>query len=311
MVDEYTTKSHRILIVEDDDALRELLMDILENEGYVTNCAPNGSAALEHLQENPADLVISDIQMPVMDGWEFIGILNEKYPQTQKMLITGQNIDEYMGLIHQYNIGNIITKGIPFNTSEVTLMAKQILSKEYFGLHNHMGSECYIEKILISSPEEIDELSNALALVYGSDQNARKLRTVLVELLTNALFYGAMNEKGDDKDNWNRRVKLEKMDAIEIHHGRDDSKIGFSIRDHGGKLTKKTILYWLNRQLSKNENGLPLGLFDTHGRGLFITRKYVDRLIVNVEKGKACECVILNYYKTPPGEFKSLSINEI
>ena len=60
-----------ILIIEDDDTIRETLADILEYEGYTVSTAPNGSEALTYLQTNPAPhLILLDLMMPEMSGWE-------------------------------------------------------------------------------------------------------------------------------------------------------------------------------------------------------------------------------------------------
>ncbi len=62
----------RILLVEDDDALREALREVLVDEGFGVECAANGPEALEQLDRNPApDLIVLDLVMPVMDGWTF------------------------------------------------------------------------------------------------------------------------------------------------------------------------------------------------------------------------------------------------
>ena len=67
------SSSCRILLVEDDSALRDVLSDILREEGYEVECAGNGREALDHLARNaPApDLIVLDLLMPEMDGWAF------------------------------------------------------------------------------------------------------------------------------------------------------------------------------------------------------------------------------------------------
>lgn len=60
-----------ILIVEDHDILREGLQILLESEGYRVATAPNGSAALRQMNISAPDLILSDISMPEMDGYEF------------------------------------------------------------------------------------------------------------------------------------------------------------------------------------------------------------------------------------------------
>jgi CheY-like chemotaxis protein len=62
----------RILIVEDDAAIRDALTLLLNDEGYAVVGVPNGLEALRHLKENaPPDLILLDLSMPVMDGWQF------------------------------------------------------------------------------------------------------------------------------------------------------------------------------------------------------------------------------------------------
>lgn len=62
----------RILVVEDDTSIRELLVELLESEGYVVASAVNGLEGLKILQsENSPDLILIDLMMPVMDGYSF------------------------------------------------------------------------------------------------------------------------------------------------------------------------------------------------------------------------------------------------
>jgi CheY-like chemotaxis protein len=63
---------HRILLVEDDHALRDTLADVLADEGFEVACAANGLEALEKLGKGlQPDLIVLDLVMPVMDGWAF------------------------------------------------------------------------------------------------------------------------------------------------------------------------------------------------------------------------------------------------
>jgi CheY-like chemotaxis protein len=60
-----------ILIVEDEHDIRAVLTEILEDEGYAVASVPNGLAALVFLQEHRPQLILLDLGMPVMTGWEF------------------------------------------------------------------------------------------------------------------------------------------------------------------------------------------------------------------------------------------------
>jgi CheY-like chemotaxis protein len=68
---EETPHKHTVLIVEDDRDLREMLDLLLSTSGYETMTAPNGAVALEQMRERKPCLVLLDLMMPVMNGWDF------------------------------------------------------------------------------------------------------------------------------------------------------------------------------------------------------------------------------------------------
>ena len=61
-----------ILVVEDDQEIRDFLALVLEGEGYAVRTAPNGAVALELIDEQTPELILLDMRMPVMDGWAFV-----------------------------------------------------------------------------------------------------------------------------------------------------------------------------------------------------------------------------------------------
>ncbi len=61
----------RVLIVDDDPDMQECLIEILQDEGYECEVASNGAVALERLRGFAASVILLDVMMPVMDGWQF------------------------------------------------------------------------------------------------------------------------------------------------------------------------------------------------------------------------------------------------
>ncbi len=59
-----------VLIIEDDDSISEIVSRVMQAEGYATHIAPNGLKGLEMFYLNLPDLIILDVKMPEMDGWE-------------------------------------------------------------------------------------------------------------------------------------------------------------------------------------------------------------------------------------------------
>lgn len=80
--------NYDVLIVEDDLALREALSDTLEIEGYKVVTANNGTDALSKLAKHSFKLVVSDVQMPVMDGLQLLENIQNHYAETPVMLMT-------------------------------------------------------------------------------------------------------------------------------------------------------------------------------------------------------------------------------
>lgn len=71
------TANQVVLVVEDDDSIREIVCRVLEDEGYVTHTANNGVRGLEQFYMKLPDLIILDVKMPEMDGWEVLKRLRE------------------------------------------------------------------------------------------------------------------------------------------------------------------------------------------------------------------------------------------
>jgi CheY-like chemotaxis protein len=61
----------RVLVVDDDHDVLEVLQDSLAGEGYAVATARNGAEALERIRQAPPDVILLDMRMPVMDGWAF------------------------------------------------------------------------------------------------------------------------------------------------------------------------------------------------------------------------------------------------
>ena len=78
-----TTRKPNILIVEDDDQIRRLLCTILERSGYSVRPAPDGVAALEELQTATPDILLSDLNMPRMSGFELLPVVRQQFPMTR------------------------------------------------------------------------------------------------------------------------------------------------------------------------------------------------------------------------------------
>ena len=80
-----------IMVVEDDLALQRMMCAFLGLNGYQTIPAANGEEALDAIERVMPDLVIADVMMPVMDGWELTEELRSAYPLLPIMLVTARD----------------------------------------------------------------------------------------------------------------------------------------------------------------------------------------------------------------------------
>jgi LytS/YehU family sensor histidine kinase len=162
----------------------------------------------------------------------------------------------------------------------------------------------------VLSPKNIHDYALLPILAMKVTRAARNYEMVMVELINNAVYYGIQDMDPEKKEEWSDQFDLPEG-AVEVFFGRDSEKCAIAVRDNGGKLTKEKVMHWLSRQIQKDNSGLPLGLLDVHGRGLFISREYVDRLIINIEKNKRTEIITLLYNEDTYKGHKPLLINEI
>ncbi len=79
----------RVLLVEDDDALRVLMAELLRNAGYDIVDTGSGLDALDRLASHPIDVLVTDVAMPGMDGLQLLGIAKRRYPALAVMVISG------------------------------------------------------------------------------------------------------------------------------------------------------------------------------------------------------------------------------
>lgn len=79
----------KILVVDDEDALRTVLSGELVSEGYDVSTASDGDDAIANLQKESFDLVLLDIKMPRVNGFEVLKFVKEKFPRTKVVMLTG------------------------------------------------------------------------------------------------------------------------------------------------------------------------------------------------------------------------------
>jgi two-component system, OmpR family, response regulator len=135
-----------ILIVDDEPGVRDLLQDALENAGYQTELASNGAEALDQLRRKSADICIVDINMPIMDGFEFLTRLREHDVVTPVLMLSARDSADDVAQGLRYGADDYVRK--PFSLEEILLRISAILRRS-----SSSGGD---EVVLTSGPIEMN-----------------------------------------------------------------------------------------------------------------------------------------------------------
>lgn len=95
-----------VLVVDDEDAIRQLIRETLEQAGYQVSDARDGKEGLARYRKAPADLVIMDILMPDQDGLESILTLRREFPNAKIVAITGGS--DMIGILNFLDVAKML-----------------------------------------------------------------------------------------------------------------------------------------------------------------------------------------------------------
>lgn len=155
----------RILCVDDEPHVLASLRRLFQHNGYSVRIADSAATGLQALQNEPIDLVISDLHMPQMDGARFLGQVRERWPQTMRMLMTGHAdaglIAEAVnsGEIHRY-----IAK--PWDDDDIVAQVRLALERRNVELE-----KARLEQIALARTEELKALNSSLEQNVSTSQD--------------------------------------------------------------------------------------------------------------------------------------------
>jgi two-component system response regulator AtoC len=120
--------AQRILIVDDDEALRESLELVLASEGYEVSSADCGETALTRIEEHPVDVVLCDLRMPGIDGFELIPQVARQLPGVPIVLMSAYGTEDLAVEAMRRGAYDYLAK--PFQPSEVVLTLRKAHERE-------------------------------------------------------------------------------------------------------------------------------------------------------------------------------------
>lgn len=117
----------RILVVDDEENARLALSRILTREGYDVTSAENGFEALNYLREKDVELIITDINMPVMNGITFLRELNRTHPASNVIMVTAYG--EIESYLEAMNLGAFEYINKPVKIDELNKVISKIFNQ--------------------------------------------------------------------------------------------------------------------------------------------------------------------------------------
>lgn len=172
----------KILIVDDDSNICELLRLYIEKEGYTVIIANDGAAAVKLFQEQQPDLMLLDIMLPKLDGWQVCREIRKTSDKPIIMLTAkGETFDKVLGL--ELGADDYIVK--PFETKEVVARIKAVLRRSGTAVSATSVQEVQYENLLINLTNyelkvngvQIDTPPKEMELIYHLASNPNRVFT--------------------------------------------------------------------------------------------------------------------------------------
>jgi CheY-like chemotaxis protein len=120
-------RAARILVVEDESAVRDMLVDVLEGQGHEVVARADGASALSHLDGPAFDLALVDLSMPGMSGWDVAKGLRAAQPHVPIALVTGWGDQIDFAEARDRGIDYLMAK--PFNVDDMNRLVSSVLAR--------------------------------------------------------------------------------------------------------------------------------------------------------------------------------------
>ena len=185
----------KLLLLEDDVALNETLVDYLESFGFIVTPTYDGNSALDAIYENHFDLLLLDVNVPDMNGFELLKSVRERGSTVPAIFITSLNSMSDVENGYDSGCDDYIRK--PFALKELKLRIDTILKRDFF----HNDSDKVQIDINIYYDTQSDLLTIDNDVVQLNNKDAKLLKLFLKNkdtLLTHETIYSHLWEYGED-----------------------------------------------------------------------------------------------------------------
>ena len=301
------TKPRLLIIDQRNEAAKNLVRHLpREFSSVIASSLPEGK---ERLARTPYDIALIDINTALQAESDLLPLIQHTPTATKVALLSDLHMEQYLHLLHRWGIYNVFAKAPTYDTHELSRMVIHLLDPaQAFGLHRYLAPGCEILIATIKDRREKKRVIEQIIAYFSTlDHTAHDLhdvRLLLEETINNALYHGFQDHTGQKKYRPPSFVALESHETITIEYSSDDRSFGFTVTDGGGLLTPHVIIEKLRRQATLE------GLLDESGRGIYISHALADKFIVNIEKQKRTQTVVI-FFARQINPYKSLHIHYV
>ncbi len=255
------TKYINILVVDDDESIRDTLGGLLEAKGYQVELAKNGIEALNKVKNKPFDLVITDLKLPKLNGLELLQKIKIFDPLVVVIIITGySNVETAVKALNS-GASNFLKK--PFDFKDIEKVVHKCLHNRYLILDND-ESHPYPNLTTIRIPSKILFMNSIIRRIirtaellnFEEEYSNVNIPLAMNEVLINSIKHG---NAGDETR------------FVEIRILADDTKLQITVCDEGNGFDVSKVPDPRHAQ----------NLLKEGGRGLLLIKYYMDEVKFN------------------------------
>jgi YesN/AraC family two-component response regulator len=278
---------YRVLVVDDAKHDRFILKEIVKNLGYQSLEADNGKAALSVFESESCDLVITDLNMPIMDGLTLLETIKQKQPFLPVIIVSANDEREYVIKALRLGACDYITK--PFEESEIQRSLERVFPIVETQVLDRLHAKSVIKEsrqlVFDNNPEQIGDLVNILCQNlewFDMKPEMLSIKIILFEALANSIFHGNLELSSDLKnhqdinsfDEYGQLAQEKSCRSpynerkIFVDYTVDREKARYVIRDEGGGFDYDNLQDPLDPKSSGNPSG----------RGILMIRSFCDEV---------------------------------
>ena len=259
----------RILLADDEPLVRDLLVRFLRQQGHEVVVARDGREALESFKAQPADLVLSDVRMPRLDGLQLLHAIKDINPRVPVVLISGYGDVETVVNALKSGAENFLAKPLDMAVlGKVIDQALSLTSPQAPLGRNLRRLRQWTSMEVASQPEYICEVlyliaQSGVAVGFAEHDLDANLKLALVEAVTNAMEHG---------NRWDPGL------VVKVSVEATPEELSVTVEDQGQGFKINSLADPTRGDQLMNERG----------RGVFLMQVIMDEVVFNPQGNRVC-----------------------